>query len=273
VLAGALAAIAGPWYVRNWLVFDAVIPVKPWTHLARHDLEPLLVMLRGGNGQFGVPGWLFTAALAFAAVRAVSPTRSPEWTVLLAFAGPFGAAWWWLASYDGRFLVTVVPVLAVMAALMLEEAARALAAGRPAAWRRRATRMAALGVVILAPFSLRAAIEHKWVLLRTPFLSDADRHRVRLGGVYDLAVALNRLPAGSRILGVPPLARYHLEAGRIEVVDGAPATTPPPALADRCDYVVYRLQGDGQPEWLEGRRPLLRTADGYSLYATRQAAG
>jgi 4-amino-4-deoxy-L-arabinose transferase-like glycosyltransferase len=267
----AMVATAGPWYARNLLVFGFVVPPgTPWAHLAPRDLDALLVMARVSPQQFWVPGWLFTGAIAFGIWRLCreGAPRAAPWAVLLAFVLPFGTAWWALASYESRFLMAIVPLLAVMAALMLGDvgsrARRRLPAG-PAA---RLGWAAALAVLALAPFSLRKAVEHKAVLLSDPALSDAGRHRLRLGGLYEVVRAVNGLPAGSRVVGLPSRARYHVEAGGLHF-SGASASGLPADQVERYDYAVLRPEDREPPGWLRDRRLLLRTADGYALYALR----
>jgi 4-amino-4-deoxy-L-arabinose transferase-like glycosyltransferase len=267
----AMVATAGPWYVRNVVVFGFVVPPgAPWTHLAPRDLATLLVMARWAPQQFWVPGWLFTGAIAFGAWRLVreGPRRAAPWAILLAFVLPFGAAWWALASYDTRFLMLIVPVLAVMAALMLDDLASRARRRLPAGWAARLSLTTALAVLALAPFSVRKAVEHKAVLLREPVLSDADRHRLRLGGLYEVARAVSALPPGSRVVGLPSRARYYVEAGRLHL-SGALASKLPPGQLERYDYVVLRPEDREPPGWLRERRLLLRTGDGYALYALR----
>jgi hypothetical protein len=125
---------------------------------------------------------------------------------------------------------------------------------------------AALAVLALAPFALRKTVEHKAVLLLAPTLGDAERHRLRLGGIYDVARAVNGLPPGSRVIGLPSRARYHVQAAALHL-SGQSASRLSRDQLERYDYVVLRPEDPAPPAWLEGLRPLLRTPDGYALYA------
>jgi hypothetical protein len=269
---GAAAVVAAPWYLRNAIVFGMVVPPTVWTDRARHALETLALMLRGDQ-HFGVPGWLFTAALVHAVARwrTRDPARAGQHGVLLAFALPYVAAWWWLASYETRFLVTIVPIFAVMAALMLSDLARVLESAVPARWWRAAPLLAAASALALLPVSLRKTIEHKGELLRYTRLDDAGRHRVRIGDLYELAGLLNALPPGSRVIGVPTMIRYHLDAARLRHVDWASAATLSPDRAPLYDFAVWR-PGDGPvPAWLARRPAVLRTSRGHAVYALGSA--
>src|SRR5690606_2676718 len=87
-------------------------------------------------------------------------------------------------------------------------------------------------VVILAATAIawRRTVMHKRVLMERPWPSDVERHQVRLGGLYDLARALNALPHGSRVGGVPGIIRYHLAEDRLPFISSAPEADPPDRL-------------------------------------------
>jgi hypothetical protein len=263
ILALAVGATAGAWYLRNLLAFGFVVPPTLLTDRAHHTVGALGIMLRPDQ-QFGVSGWLFTAALAYAPVTVVRRGRSAaRWHVLLALTIPFLAAWWWFASYEARFLVTIAPLLAAMTALMLGDAAAAIQRTLSPGLVRVAS--AAAMVVAVAAFgvSLRKIVEHKAVLVRHPFLGDADRHRIRLGGLYDLALALNALPRGSRVAGVPSIIGYHVDSNRFAELAWDRTPSDSDALHE-FDYVVY-ASGRRLPSL--NQSPMLHTVDGYELAA------
>ncbi len=268
---GVTAAVAGPWYIRNLSLHGFVVPPTAFTDLARHTIGAAGVML-APDRHFGISGWIFTAAIPFAVVRAVRRGCQRDAAyVLLVLLTPYAAAWWWLASYDARFLMTVVPLLAAMGALMLTDAAAWIAAGS-APGRLRVATIAALAVSLYATAAaFRKSVEHKAVLARTPLMTNADRHRVRIGGLYDLAAALNRLPAGSRVGGVPPMARFHLDRRRFAGLDYREPDESPSALSEAFDYVVYHRRAGEALDPAPAVAPLWRTTDGYALYATGAA--
>jgi hypothetical protein len=180
---------------------------------------------------------------------------------------PFYAAWWWFASYDIRFLLMITPLVGAAAGLMLDDWMVSLQTRLSPNWRTRTGWLAILCVLALTPFAISKAVNYKGVILSRPFMGDAEKHRVVLGGLYNLAVAVNDLPVGSRIVGVPSMARYHIDLTRFEVVSEKKVTVPPGELTGDFDYAVYIFADGEAPEWVESERPLLETADGYFLYA------
>jgi 4-amino-4-deoxy-L-arabinose transferase-like glycosyltransferase len=266
-----ICAVAGPWYLRNLLVFGFFVPPTIFVDSARHTPAALTLMLQRDQ-HFGLSGWIFTGAVVYGVGCLLRRGRRADgWYVLLALLTPFAAAWWWLASYESRFLVTMIPVFGAMGALMLMDLGRLLVARSRPPILRLASAVAIVVVVAGTAAALRKTIEHKTVLVRTPWLGDAERHRVRVGGLYDLAVALNRVPEGSRVAGVPSMARYYLDRRRFAKIEFAPRREPPGALASEYDYVVYRELPD-LPVLTGSSLPMLRTDDGYLLYATREPA-
>jgi hypothetical protein len=123
-------------------------------------------------------------------------------------------------------------------------------------------------VVVMLGAALDRAVDGKRLILQDPTLDDATKHHLRLGGVYDLALTINQLPVGSRLVGVPPLAVYHLELQRLGDVSLAQAGQPPSAEADRFDYVVYNLGAGQLGPWSLTTSPIRVTDDGYALYPT-----
>jgi 4-amino-4-deoxy-L-arabinose transferase-like glycosyltransferase len=269
LLAGGLLAAAAPWYVRNLTVLGFFLPDTAWTELAQRDLPTLLVML-GDWRQFQLSGWLFAGGILYAGARVVAD-RSPRtsgWFLLLAFTLPFIAAWWWLASYDVRFLVTVVPLLGVMGACMIDEVGERLANRIHPGWSARLAWAAALLALAMMPLALHKSVDGKRAILKDPLMTDEDKHRVRLGGVYEVALAINQLPTGSRILGVPSLSLYHIDRGRLGEISEAVSAGPPGSLAAAYDYVVYHFGDADIPAWTLAATPILQTSDGYFLYPT-----
>ncbi len=269
LVVGGLLVTAGPWYARNLTVLGFFLPDTAWTELARRDLPTLLVMLHDWQ-EFQICGWLFVGGLVYAAARSVGadPSRKWGWITLLTFVLPFLAAWWWLASYDLRFLVTVVPLLGAMGGCMIDEIVEALAKRLRPGWGARAAWFGALLALAMAPLALHKTIDGKRAILHDPLMSDEDKHRVRLGGLYDLALAINRLPDGSRILGVPSLSLYHIDRGRFQALSEARSEDPPWSLAATYDYVVYRFPAGESAAWASSATPILLTDDGFSLYST-----
>jgi hypothetical protein len=121
-------------------------------------------------------------------------------------------------------------------------------------------------VLIGIPAALRAAVQHKRALLAQPFMGDSERHRLQVGGLFEVGRAIGRLPAGARIAGVPAMARYYLEPERLPSVAWASADEA--ACAGDFDYrVLAAAQRDEARRAPCPGRVVLRTADGWELVA------
>jgi len=119
-------AIAGPWYLRNWLLGGPqnVIPIAGLYHLlsARLDWRGVFPSL-GWAGDFGPAlapvyalGWGSGLYLAVRQGWRVIQSRSEEMPVdliLSVMAIPYWLAWWTRFSFDARFLLLILPVMAV----------------------------------------------------------------------------------------------------------------------------------------------------------------
>lgn len=260
--AAAAGAVAGPFYLGNLVRFGVLVPVPGalWTDRARRDLAGLLEPLRPEAG-FGVLGWVAAAVLALAAVRLVARRgAAPADALLVALVVPFVAAWWWWVSYDPRFLVTVLPVAAGFSGAALDRGIARLAGGRTGPARAAAVLVVAAALLGL-PATLRRAVEHKRALLADPFPTGADRHRLQTGGLAEIARAVNRLPAGARVAGLPPEARYYLDLSRLPQVAWAGAGPEP--CPEGYDAWVLAPDRPGEPGC--PGHPVLHTGDGYRL--------
>lgn len=268
--AAAAASVAGPFYVRNLIVFGHVVPATAWSDQAHRDLAALVDLLAPSQG-FGVVGWLGVAAVMIGLVHlATRRGVAPEAALITSLVVPFVGSWWWFASYDPRFLVTLLPVAAAFSGALLDRIMTEVEARR---WRhaRRLEAVVLVGVLLGTPAALRRAIQHKWALLDEPLMNDAARHRLQVGGLFELGRAIDRLPPESRIAGVPPLARYYLAPERLPNIHWAGADLRP--CAENIDYQIFVLQPNDQlnDSTCPGK-VLLRTSDGYELVAMATAA-
>ncbi len=270
----AVLLVAGPWYVRSQIVFGFAVPPTMLTDRVDHSAWVLAMMLRPDQS-FGVSGLVFTLApLAGAIAWASGRDRTAgAWYLLLVFLIPFYAAWWWMASYEARFLMTVIPVFAALGALSIDSVSELVRARLSPRGLRRASALAILVVLVATAVAWRRTLMHKRALLDHPWPTDVERHQVRIDGYYDLVLALNGLPKGARIGGVPAILRYYLTDDWFAAIDSAPEAAPPGTLADRYDAVVYHVPPGGRPPWTSSSRLLLETSNGYRLYATKPLAG
>jgi hypothetical protein len=99
-------------------------------------------------------------------------------------------------------------------------------------------------------------------------MTSDDKHRLLLGGAYALALAINALPEGSRVAGVPIPTRYHLDASHLGAASEAPAAGPPWVVTDDFDFVVYQTDEERRPTWAGAIPTVFETQDGYFLYST-----
>ncbi len=269
--AAVAAVVAAPFYLRNLVVFGFAVPATVWTDRARHDLAGLLDPLRPERG-FGLLGWAVAAAAVVCLGRLVRARgAAPAEALLLCFAAPFIAAWWWCASYDPRFLVTLLPLAAGFTGWLLDEAIASLEASHPRHARQAAV-LVVTAVLVGTPFSLRRAVEHKRELLAHPLMGDLERHRLQVGGLFELGGAIDRLPSGARVAGVPEAARFYLAHDRLRLVAWAsPAEDP---CSNGFDYRVFGPlppAGPVRPSCLG--ETVFRTSDGYELVRTATARG
>lgn len=262
-LAAGLALTAGPWYLRNLIVNGRIVPKTVWIDQAERTAANLAPFVTHPD-HFFLPGILFTAGLVFALIEALrrkSDGRDAA-ALLLIGALPFSAAWWWAASYDTRFLLTVLPLFAVMGGRLIVHAGQWLGVSRRPI---PALIQVALVIALVAAAipAGRKAVIFKDELRRDPLMSDTQRHRVVLGPIYDAARDLKAIPAEGRVLSDNYFLPFYVNAaGRVEVVVGG---LPTRAALAQYAYLVYtkgRL-----PRWVEaGDVELLIERRGFRIY-------
>lgn len=173
--------VTAPWYVRNLFGAGFLLPDTTWVEQAERTLTTLFVFISTPNN-FLLTGWLVSAALALAPLAWLHHRAQayPELLILI-FAGPFFAGWWMFASYDERFLVAILPMLAALAGLVLPDVLTGV-------WPRRVMRLGALSLAVaLCAYCAFIAVQYKDELAREPFMSDADR-RSMVGRSPDSAI-------------------------------------------------------------------------------------
>jgi 4-amino-4-deoxy-L-arabinose transferase-like glycosyltransferase len=261
----AALLVAAPWYVRALLTAGVIVPSTAWADRALRTPASLLPYWM--TPTFGVAGLAFTGGVLYALWRVIRARgRDPGTAALLIFYLPYFGAWWWLASYDSRFLLTVIGCVAVMGA----QACRALWArlDPDGAWlRQRAVQgVAALAVIVLAAPVAFNTLDFKADLWRNPLMSVEERFRTVHGGRYLMAQHISAaLPPGSR-LWVQDNRLPFLIDGMQCVVGGWPSAAA--QLAGMHYWVIS--PSDALPEWFApafGSADPLFEADGYRLFA------
>lgn len=269
IAAGTSLAVAGPWYLRNALVFGEVIPPTAWVARAQPTFDTPLAFIKSGN-QFGAPGWLFFSAMLYGVACSAVEKHRPrsDWILLLFFIAPYFAAWWLLASYDVRFLVTLVPLLGAAASMMVDDGLNLASAHLSRLVKPWAVLSAALLILAMFPAAILKTVDAKGAILHDPWMSDTAKHRLRLGGIYELALAINQLPTGSEILGLPSLSRYHIDLDRLGAIDQSTPDAPPWDYSNAYDFAVYHFDSGERPVWTHAVHPIFTSMDGYAMYAT-----
>jgi len=255
---------AGPWYIRNLLLIGRPVPATLWADQAEPTLENLIpFMMHLGTEQFFVPGVVLTMGMALMlveALRLVGPQRDSA-RVLLVFALPFAAAWWRLASYELRFLMTILPLAAVMGARGVMRLGHWLPQLQGEQMRRTAMVAGAALLIALALPAARKAVLFKGEIARDPLMDDATRHRVTLGAVYDVARYLDALPADGMILSDTYYLPFHVHSAPV-VVGGLPHRD---ALA-RYRFLVLSPGSPLPGALAAGDALLLANIDGFRVY-------
>ena len=166
--------MAGPWYLRNLIEAGLFIPDTVWTDQARPTLNSALILFTQ-PGSFGLAGILMQAGLLLTVAQALRARRADMPTALLLWwALPWFAAWWLFASYDPRFVLLFMPLLAVIAALRLEEWQSAL----PGRWHNILLAPAALLALAVALQAGLGAVDYKDEFLRDPLMSVEERREL-----------------------------------------------------------------------------------------------
>lgn len=265
----ALAALgvlvtAGPWYVRNLSLIGRPVPPTVWADRAEPtvmNLVPLLTDL--GLEGFFLPGAVMTLGAGLVileAFRLPGPQRDSA-RVLWIFALPFAAAWWRLASYELRFLMTILPLAAVMGARGVMRLGHWLPQLQGEQMRRTAMVAGAALLIALALPAARKSVQFKGEILRDPLMDDAERHRVTLGAVYDVARYLDSLPAEGTILSDTYFLPFHVHSAQV-VVGGLPRRD----VLARYSYLVLSPGSPLPGAMAADDAALLVDMDGYRVY-------
>jgi hypothetical protein len=262
LVAAGLAMTAGPWYAHTLLQFGRLVPPTVWAERARHTLGMVVPFLSEPRDYF-LPGIAVTVGMGGAAVEAWRGQPEGERARLLwIMAGPFAIAWWWAASYETRFLLTIYPLFCVMGARALMRVWEAWGGKRAL---RPACRLALVALLLaLALPAARKALNHKGALLRDPLMDDAARHEQVLGSIYDAARYLRDLPAaGTALTDDYFLPFYAAQEGRLRVVVGG---LPDRAALSRYDYLVVRTGSPLLRVAAAGDLTRLATVGAYDVY-------
>jgi 4-amino-4-deoxy-L-arabinose transferase-like glycosyltransferase len=184
----ALCALVGaPWYLRNLLVVGDLLPDTAWVDQARRTLDSLLIFVTLPDN-FGVPGWAMLAGIAWAVwgvatsvvawrkrttngASALNADETHAPLALLLWIVPFFSAWWWFASYDPRFLASLVPLTCALGGATCWRVWSWL----PDDVRRIAAPTLAVVAIALALLSAYTIVEYKDDILRNPLMTHEEK--------------------------------------------------------------------------------------------------
>jgi 4-amino-4-deoxy-L-arabinose transferase-like glycosyltransferase len=174
------AMVALPWYLRNWVEARLIVPPTAWVDQAEHSFRTALAFITHPQ-DFGLTGWLILIGAVLAVwqliLRKGQLKEAKARSFLLWLTLPFFGVWWWLVSYDLRFLLLFLPLCCVLGGAALWEAWTRL--HDPL---RRWLRPLVIAIaVILTVVAAWLSVEYKDEILRDPFMGDAARHAIVLG--------------------------------------------------------------------------------------------
>lgn len=163
------AAVAAPWYIRNWLQAGLIIPDTAWTDQAKRSFQTLLVLPQ----LYGLAGLIMLIAVILTIIDLLRRRfNAPENILLLLWTVPFFAAWWLFASYDPRFLLLFLPVLCVITGVWLVNFHTILP--------KRAVFPLFVLVLALALWTAWNSVEFKVEILRNPLMDNQTKHEIVL---------------------------------------------------------------------------------------------
>lgn len=108
----------GFWYIRNfWLTHEFFPAASDFWALAGRNIRNLSPFLNF-TGDFGY--WL-SPLFASSFLLTVLRVKRKEFLYLLSFVLPYFLIWWYFYSYETRFLLTILPIFTVFAAVFIDE--------------------------------------------------------------------------------------------------------------------------------------------------------
>lgn len=262
-IAAAWLAAAGLWYAHALHAFGTLVPPTGWTDQAQRTLA-MLVAPATTFSHFGLTGLIGLVGLGWQLVN-LGRTRwafAARTALLLGFGVPFWLVWWWLFSYDLRFLLLVWGVFAVMGGKLVMDGVDKI--GRPAGRPYPVIPQIGIAValVIVAFPAMRIAVDHKTHLARDLWLSGPERYAAQFGEQWTAIQWLRDNAPGMTVKVDDALLVYPLQSRGITTnfLTGAE-----PAGVRGNDYWLLS-PGQELPDWLAAAdvRPVLE-ADGYTL--------
>jgi len=167
----ALAAgLTAPFYIRNLIGAGFIAPATAWTEQAERTLTNLLIFVTLPDN-YALSGLALLVGIGWGLAQLLrSSAQRGGVLLLLTWTLPYFVAWWLFVSYDPRFLLLFVPLLAALAGSALDRIARDHLTA-PARLRRL---LFVVGLITALVIAWRS-VDYKDELLREPFMSHAQR--------------------------------------------------------------------------------------------------
>jgi len=124
---------------------------------------------------FAFTGWLIIIGIVWALINVVRQPRNADRDILLlTFTLPYFAFWWLLASYDRRFLLYFLPILAVLAAVYALKIWECI----PQHYHKSLGWLLTVIILGMTVYIASVSIDYKFAILRDPFMNDAAKHSI-----------------------------------------------------------------------------------------------
>jgi len=122
----AVMIVAAPWYLRNLVLAGTLTPDTVWAEDAQQGIRTVFALITLPIN-YGIIGWILQVSVFFTGWQVIFPTYPSVFfparrtaLFLLFWTTPFFMLWLLFASYDPRFLLLYIPLLAVMAGWFCE---------------------------------------------------------------------------------------------------------------------------------------------------------
>ncbi len=212
----ALAAafiVGGLWYLRN-VYYDgwgSAIPDPGAFYTQQADRS--LTMLIPFVGQFRAFGIFASPLYIIGLTWGLAKIKQAAWPLIWGL--PYTLLWWWLYSYDPRFLLTVLPFYAALAGGMIGWVVetRIQTISKMARW-------TVIGLIVLGAGASAVGSQlgglRQWVV--APTATYAERLTRAKGDMYPTVEFIrDRLPPAARIVSIDGRYRYYLIDRSIDV--------------------------------------------------------
>ncbi len=169
----AIVFTAAPWYIRNMWLSGRITPDTVWTENANQTLRELFVLITLPQN-YGLPGVVMTVGVGWGLWQLVRGRQRQPAAFLFWWSAPFFAFWFWLASYDPRFILLFLPFLAVLGGMVCASAWQRVG-------QRRRKPIQAVIMLLTAVLAVQVAwhsVDYKRAWLQDPLMTHAEKQQV-----------------------------------------------------------------------------------------------